>query len=61
MGRNTGSYCYDWIKGQVTAIETGILQFDQVFLPYILTPSGQTVTELVESRKLLKLPRAEES
>jgi hypothetical protein len=25
---------HDWIKGQVTAIETGILSFEAVFIPY---------------------------
>ena len=48
----------DWVKGQVTAIETGILQFDHVFLPYMVAPGGQTVAELIESRKLLELPGA---
>jgi hypothetical protein len=26
----------DWIKGQVTAIECGILKFEAVFMPYML-------------------------
>lgn len=37
----------DWIKGQVTAIETGILSFEGAFLGQILLPSGQTVLEHV--------------
>ncbi|MGE0334470.1 MAG: hypothetical protein AB7Q76_04205 [Gammaproteobacteria bacterium] len=37
----------DWIKGQVTAIETGILTFEGAFLGQILLPSGQTVLEHV--------------
>jgi hypothetical protein len=31
----------DWIKGQVTAVECGILSFETVFLPHILTDDGR--------------------
>ena len=30
----------DWIKGQVTAIETGVLSFEAVFMPYMLMLTG---------------------
>ena len=36
----------DWVKGQVTAIECGILSFEAVFLPYMLTQDGRTVAEI---------------
>jgi hypothetical protein len=35
----------DWIKGQVTAIECGILSFEAVFFSHMITSSGQTVLE----------------
>ena len=35
----------DWAKAQVTAVETGLLQFDHVFFPYLITESGATVAE----------------
>ncbi len=35
----------DWIKGQVTAIETGIFSFEEVFMPHMLLPDG---TRLIE-------------
>lgn len=35
----------DWIKGQVTAIETGILTFEHVFLPYMLMHDGRPLIE----------------
>ncbi len=35
----------DWVKGQITAIETGIVTFDHVFLPYMLTHDGRTAYE----------------
>ena len=46
----------DWVKGQVTAIETGMMQFDEVFLPYMLTDSGETVAKVIAERGLLPAP-----
>lgn len=43
----------DWVKGQVTAIETGVLTFEGAFLGQILLPSGKTVLEEATARKLL--------
>ena len=43
----------DWIKGQITAIETGILSFEGAFLGQILLGNGQTVLEQVSATKLL--------
>jgi len=46
----------DWIKGQLTAIETGILSFDAAFLGQILLPTGETVLERIASQGLLAAP-----
>ena len=35
----------DWVKGQITAIETGILCFEHVFMPYMLAHDGRTLAE----------------
>jgi hypothetical protein len=43
----------DWIKGQITAIETGILTFEGAFLGQILLPSGKTVLEHAQQSQLL--------
>lgn len=43
----------DWIKGQTTAIETGILSFDAAFLGQILLPSGETVHDRIAAQNLL--------
>ena len=51
--RAVNSILRDWIKGQVTAIECGILSFDAVFMPYMLTASGQTVLDQMRETKLL--------
>lgn len=43
----------DWLKGQVTAVEVGMLTFEGAFLGQILLPSGQTILERVTEQKLL--------
>lgn len=50
----------DWIKGQVTAVESGILSFEAAFLGQILLPSGKTVLEHVRSDNLLPAPGDEQ-
>lgn len=47
----------DWVKGQVTAVECGMLSFEAVFMPHMLTPDGRSVLECVQSSQLL-LPAA---
>ena len=37
----------DWIKGQITAIETGILSFEAVFAPHMLMPDGRPVLDKI--------------
>jgi hypothetical protein len=44
----------DWIKGSVTAVECGILSFEAVFMPYMLTADGRTIIE--RAAELLPLP-----
>ena len=46
----------DWIKGQVTAIETGILSFEGAFLGQIMLPNGQTVLDYAQRQDLLPSP-----
>lgn len=46
----------DWVKGQVMAIETGILSFEAVFAPYMLLGDGRTVIERLTSEGLLAAP-----
>ena len=46
----------DWIKGQVTAVESGILTFEGAFLGQILLPSGRTVLQHIETEKMLAPP-----
>jgi hypothetical protein len=46
----------DWIKGQITAVECGILTFEAVFLPFTLTHDGRPLIERVADL----LPKPEE-
>lgn len=43
----------DWVKGQIMAIEAGVLSFEDAFLGQIMLPSGKTVLEHARSQKLL--------
>ena len=44
------------MKGQITAIECGILSFEAVFMPYMLTSDGRTLFERVAETDLLPKP-----
>jgi len=43
----------DWIKGQITAVEVGILTFEGAFLGQLLLGNGKTVLEHVEAAQML--------
>lgn len=46
----------DWVKGQITAVECGIMSFEAVFIPHMLTNDGRTVIERIAETKLLPAP-----
>lgn len=46
----------DWVKGQITAVECGIMSFEAVFMPHMLTNDGRTLLERVEEAKMLPAP-----
>lgn len=47
----------DWIKGQITAVEVGLIPFEHVFLPHLLMPDGRRLIDRVQS-EILALPSA---
>jgi hypothetical protein len=47
----------DWVKGQVTAIETGLLSFEAVFMPFMLDSDGRPLIERMKDM----LPQPEET
>jgi hypothetical protein len=46
----------DWIKGQITAVECGILSFEAVFMPHMLTADGRPLVERIKETELLPKP-----
>jgi hypothetical protein len=46
----------DWVKGQITAVETGILTFEHVFAPYMLTNDGTPAIEVLRAQLSLPAP-----
>ena len=49
----------DWVKGQVTAIEVGVMTFDAAFLSHMMLPSGKRMIEEINDRQLLPAPESE--
>lgn len=48
----------DWVKGQVVAVECGMLSFEAVFVPHMLTSDGRPVLERIIEAKMLPAPSA---
>jgi hypothetical protein len=46
----------DWVKGQVTAVECGMLSFEAVFMPHVILRDGRSVLEHVQDHKMLPAP-----
>lgn len=53
----TNSILRDWIKGQMTAVECGILSFEAVFMPYMLTADGRPLIDRLREGNLLPAPQ----
>jgi hypothetical protein len=47
----------DWIKGQVTAVESEVLSFEAVFMPFMLTSDGRPLVEALRGADLLPGPK----
>ena len=48
----------DWVKGQVVAVECGMMSFEAVFMPHMLTNDGRPLIERVLEAKMLPPPAA---
>jgi hypothetical protein len=48
----------DWVKGQLTAVECGMMPFEAVFMPHVVLPDGRTLIEAVTAAKMLPAPRS---
>lgn len=49
----------DWVKGQVTAVECGLMPVEAVFLAHMVTNDGRTVIQRLDETKLLPPPKEE--
>jgi hypothetical protein len=48
----------DWVKGQTTAIECGVLSFEAAFMPHMLLKDGRRVLDAAQQANLLPAPEA---
>lgn len=46
----------DWVKGQITAVECGVLSFEAAFMPHMLLKDGRRVIEAAQHANLLPAP-----
>lgn len=46
----------DWVKGQVVAVECGMMSFEAVFMPHMITSDGRPLIERIQEQKLLPAP-----
>ena len=57
--RAVNSILRDWVKAQMTAIETGIMSFEEVFLPHMLTHTGESVVQAIRGQRLIAFDERE--
>lgn len=43
----------DWVEAQMAILESGMVQMDEIFLPYMINNQGQTVYQLYQKQQLL--------
>jgi hypothetical protein len=46
----------DWLKGQLTAVECGVMSFEAAFMPHMMLASGQRVLDHLQTNNLLPPP-----
>jgi len=47
----------DWVKGQVVAVECGMMSFEAVFIPHMLASDGRSLIEHITEKKMLPPPQ----
>ena len=40
----------DWVEAQMAILETEMVEIEQIFLPYMVTPDGQTLYSVMRDR-----------
>ncbi|MBA7657420.1 hypothetical protein ES703_65357 [subsurface metagenome] len=46
----------DWVEAQMAILETEMVKMEQIFLPYVITPGGQTIYEVMVGKGFLLGP-----
>jgi len=46
----------DWIEAQMSLLETEMVKMEEIFLPYVITPGGQTIYQVMANKGFLLGP-----
>ncbi len=46
----------DWVEAQMSLLETEMVKMEEIFLPYVITPGGQTVYQVMVEKHFLLGP-----
>ncbi|GAI21136.1 unnamed protein product [marine sediment metagenome] len=46
----------DWIEAQMSLLETEMVRMEEIFLPYVITPGGQTIYQVMAKKGFLLGP-----
>jgi len=47
---------FHWVSAQLALLETEMVRMEQIFLPYVITPGGQTVYQVMVEKHFLLGP-----
>jgi len=50
----------DWVEAQMSLLETEMVRMEEIFLPYAITQSGQTIYEVIAGKGFLLGPGGKE-
>lgn len=50
----------DWVEAQMSLLETEMVKMQEIFLPYVITPGGQTIYEVMAGKGFLLGPGEKE-
>ncbi len=43
----------DWVEAQMSLLETEMVKMEEIFLPYVITPGGQTIYQVMAGKGFL--------
>lgn len=46
----------DWVEAQMSLLETEMVRMEEIFLPYVITPGGQTIYQVMAGKGFLLGP-----